>query len=175
MKEKKARRIFGECMNASRKQGIFFMSSKGYKCVADLLNTLLTIISSDDDIDCAMNIIIMSQTYYHDFKSSKGPAQKVFLQQAIVKHPLWRSEAFWTKALKSPWNSQPNEDKSEEASAEDQKMREFANLTTLTHNMLLFEVERETVEVLILSYAVSKELSEMHVNALKVSNTILLI
>jgi len=173
IKEKKARKIFSECLNQYRKQGIFSMTAKAYSSVAELLYLAIGQLLREEDINFALSIIILSQTYYTDQKTPEGNIEKVYLQQEILRHEYWRKEEFWTKVLDVPLNAETEGTEQGSETEEEKKFREeneiFVKLGTHAHNMLLFEINRKTVEKLIFNYAIAKGLSKQYMDSIQVS------
>ncbi len=172
IKDKKGRKIFGECMNQYRKQGIFSMSPHAYSAVAELIYYIISQIEKEEDIDCALSVIILSQTFYCDQKNPEGGVDRVYLQQSILKHPYWKNEEVWVRALEVPLDTGESASDHADESEEERLFREaneaFVKLGTYAHNMVQFEVDRKVVEKVIFGYAANKQLSKQYVDAIKV-------
>jgi len=173
MKDKTARKLFCECMNYYRKQGLFSMTHKGFSCVADLLlSCFIPQIEKDMDIENALMLIILSETFYVEQKNIEGGTDRIFIQQAISEAKLFHNEEFWAKVLDCPLGKSNASEKVDEETAEEKAYREasevFAKLGTYAHNMLQFNLEKAFVEKLIFQYATKKGLSKQYVDAIQV-------
>eukprot|EP01022_Parablepharisma_sp_SALTPOND_P010509 TRINITY_DN1433_c0_g1_i1.p1 TRINITY_DN1433_c0_g1~~TRINITY_DN1433_c0_g1_i1.p1 ORF type:complete len:658 (+),score=76.04 TRINITY_DN1433_c0_g1_i1:2503-4476(+) len=177
VKDRSSRKLFCECLNQYRKQGIFSMSPKAFSYVAGLLYELMSHIEADADIDSALSVIILSQTFYCEQKNLDGNLDRIYLQQAISKHRYFHNEEFWAKALDVPLNKSGEAVEVENESEEEKAFREaneiFVKLGTYAHNMLQFELDKRVVEKIIFRYAESKGLSKQYVDAIQVLTIII--
>eukprot|EP00826_Nyctotherus_ovalis_P022585 TRINITY_DN1747_c0_g3_i1.p1 TRINITY_DN1747_c0_g3~~TRINITY_DN1747_c0_g3_i1.p1 ORF type:complete len:506 (+),score=140.43 TRINITY_DN1747_c0_g3_i1:200-1717(+) len=170
IKLKEARQLFCSCLNCYRKEGLFCMSSNAFVCVAALLKELLVRVNEEKDVDCALSLIVLSQTFYCNGKLIDGQT-KIYLQQGIANDNLFKKREFWEQVLEQPLASE-KETKPEEETAEEQKFMEenevFVKLGTYSHNMLQFGLPKEQVEAISLAYAKKKSLSKEYIDIIQV-------
>lgn len=172
MMTRKGRKIFSECMNYYRKNGIFSMKEKAYTAVVELMYTALSLIQEDNDVESALNILILSQTFHLEQKSD-GKTEKIFLQMGIQSHPFWQNRTLWEKAVSSEEDIQadavPDESEAEKKSRVDSMI--FGKLSTFCHNMLEFRMAKQDVEQIIFTYATKKSLPEPYIDMLRVHSS----
>ena len=172
IKEKRSRKLFCECLNQYRKQGIFVMSQKAFSCVVELLCFYLSQAEIETDIDSALSVIIMSQTFYFEQKAIDGTVDRVYLQQAIARHKFLNNEDFWTKVLDFPLNKDDEPTELEPESEEERTFREmnemYVKLGTYAHNMIQFSLDKKAVERIIFTYANSNGVPQQYINAIQV-------
>jgi len=169
MKDKTNRKLFSESMNQYRRNGIFSMSTNGYKHVSALFKNAANAIEAAGDIKAAKNLIILSETYYYEQKGTEG-SDRIYLQQTLIKHKYFRSEEFWKQIIEEPFEEEVKQE--EEETEEEKYMREinevFSRLGTYAHNMLQFEIDKKVVETIILGYADKKKLPKTYKDAIQV-------
>jgi len=172
IKDKDARKIFFECLNHYRKNGIFCMSIKAFSVLSNLLHELLTVIEATNDIECALSLIILSQTYYYEQKEAHRESIRIYLQERIVKHSLFQGREFWQQVLEQPLSKHAASSISEDETTEERKYRLenelFIRAATYAHNMLQFKHSKEVVEDTIFAYVKKCNLSEAYINSIKV-------
>jgi len=177
MKEIKGRKFFAEALNLYRKNGIFSMKETGFSLIINLLCIALDKIEKDLDIENALNLMILSQTFYCEkvMPASAGvesKTEKMYLQSGIQHYEFWRKKELWEKAIEILINEELQNTQILKESNEDKDIRIsniiFAKLGTVGHNMLIFGVSKEITEEIILNYAKLKNLSESQQNFLKV-------
>jgi hypothetical protein len=166
------RKVFRECLNQYRKNGLFSLKDKGYEAVGEMLCIVLDPVQEQDDIDCAFGIMILAQTFSFDHKNTDGSTDKIFLQTAIQKHTCWRSKELWEKAIDKSLREEMDSHAQLKESDTDRRERDksiaFGKLCTFAHNMLQFDISKELVEELIFSYATRLSLNPDHIKALTV-------
>lgn len=165
------RKIFGECFNLYRTQGAFTVTEQAYLAISELLGVLLAQLTKEEDIDCALRMLILAQTYYME-KHVGGKMEKIFLQDAIQKHAFWQNRDFWDRAIKSGLEEEEKSEAPEGETEEERTTRlqnaSFGRLITFAHNMLHFEIPQSIVQPLVLSYAKSRNLTEDLMQTLQV-------
>jgi ElaB/YqjD/DUF883 family membrane-anchored ribosome-binding protein len=168
MKDKTNRKLFCECMNQYRRNGIFSMTDNGYKHVSALFKNVANAIETAGDISAVKSLIILSETYYYEQKGTEG-SDRIYLQQTLTKHKYFHSEEFWKQMIEEPFEEVA---KQEEETEEEKQMREvnevFSRLGTYAHNMLQFEMDKKVVEDIILTYADKKNLPKPYKDAIQV-------
>lgn len=174
-KDVKGRRIFADALNHYRKSGLFSMKEKAYPLVCELIFIALNQAQAGDDIDFALTIMVLAQTFFYDQKNQSGGSEKLFLVIGIQKHSIWTTPGFWTKALNVAINE---ETKGLPSMSEDEKQMiirniAFGKLSTVAHNMVQFAIEKSEIENVILGYAKEKGLPEPFIEALKVKKDLL--
>lgn len=145
------------------------MKDKAFASLAELLYLTMDQIQREEDIDSALTLMILSQTYFTDQKNAEGIHEKIFLQVALQKHPYWQNVGLWDKAIKGAILDELGPQKFE--SEEDRKMREqnvvFGKLGTFSHNMLQFGIPKQVVETMIFGFAQDRQLPAPFIEALK--------
>ena len=169
--KKQNRIIFIQQLSQFRTRGIFNLPEREYDILSRLFNIIAKTIESDEDYDSAINIIILSQTYYI-IKNNK----KEFLQNAIMNNELFKSKKFWETYANYAINkeitlSQETDKKNGIKNINDKEKEEkvknvvFAQLIPISNNMIDFGLDVNIVEEIILplikKYKISQELSEV--------------
>ena len=176
LKTAKGRKSFGEAFNQYRKNGMFAMKEKAYTLVAELLLTVMNQIEADNDVNAALNVMILSQTFYIDHAAAaripEGSDEKIFLQWGIQKHPFWHNKKLWERAIEiSIEEEMAHQPGPEETKAERQLRMSnvaFGKMGAFAQNMLQFDISKEEVEGLIIASAEEMNLPEPYVTALHV-------
>jgi hypothetical protein len=171
-KDAKGRKILADSVNYYRKCGQFSMKEKGYRAVTELLFQALDQAQMNDDIDFALNTMVLAQTFFLEQPNPSGGVIKAFLVLGIQKHPIWNVPGFWTKAINSAIKEELTTQHTQGLSEDERMMIErniaFGKLSTVAHNMVQFAVDRAEIEKVVLTYAKEKTLPEPFINALKV-------
>lgn len=172
------RKIFGECFNFYRTKGLFSLTDKAFLAFSNLMECLMKQLTKEEDIDCALRLLILSQTYYIESRSQASIKQeRIFLQQAIQKDPFWQRAEFWERAIKSGVEEDDKAECPEGETKEEFETRmqnaAFGKLITFAHNMIHFDISQEIVEPIIIKFAKSRNLSEQLIFTLKVHKTYL--
>ena len=152
MDKKINRVIFIQKLSQFRTRGIFEIPEHEYIILIKLFNKIIKAIEHDTDYDSAINIIILSQTYY---KIKDGV--KEYLQKEIMNNELFKSKKFWEmyanySITKEVLNCKISEN------AEDHDIEEsygnivFAQLIPMTDNMIDFGLDINIVESIILPF-----------------------
>ena len=151
--DKKVNRvIFIQKMSQFRTRGIFEIPEREYCILSKLFTKIVKKIESDIDYESALNLIILSQTY---FRIKEG--KKEYLQIQIMNNDLFKTKKFWemyanysiTKAVSSCVISENAEDKEIEESFSNIV---FAQLLPITDNMIDFGLDINIVEGIILPF-----------------------
>ena len=170
LQKKMNRVIFIQKLSQFRNSGIFEFPEREYNILSLLFNNILKIIESEGDYESAVNIIILSQTYYI-VKNNK----KEYLQKAIIDNELFKTKKFWetfvsysiNKAIES--NKKTDEQNGEKIISDKEKEEKYSNivfaqLIPLTDNMIEFGLDINIVEEIILpiikEYKISPEFAE---------------
>ncbi len=172
MKSATGRKLFGEALNGYRKNSMFSMKEKGYVAVSELLQLALDEIAASNDIKAALHIMLLAETFYLDRTTLEGKQEKIFLQYGMRKHPYWHNKGLWEQAIEfsiaEDLQNKPTEKESKEESDTRVANIIFGKLGAFVNNMLHFEVGKEEVEAIVLTYAKAKNLPEPYVAALQV-------
>ena len=153
MIDKKINRvIFIQKLSQFRTRGIFEIPEREYNVLSILFNKIVKIIENNIDYDSAINIIILSQTYY---RIKEG--EKEYLQKQIVNNELFKSQKFWemyanysvTKEISNCVIGEHDEDSVIEANYSNTV---FAQLIPITDNMIDFGLDINIVESIILPF-----------------------
>ena len=154
-----------------RTRGIFEIPEDIYNILSRLFNKIVKTIEIDEDYDSAVNIIILSQTYYI-IQNNK----KVYLQNAIMNNYLFKGEKFWDTFINYVINKEialsKETDEKIGVTNENNKENEekysniaFAQLVPMINNMIEFELDINIIEEIVMplieKYKISPELSEV--------------
>jgi hypothetical protein len=155
LQKKKNRVTFIQKLSQFRTRGIFEFPEKEYYILSRLFNNIVKIIEKEEDYECAVNIIILSQTYYI-IKNNK----KEYLQKEIMDNELFKSKKFWETFVNYSINKEiENSKKTDEKNGiknNDKENEEkysnivFAQLVPITNNMIEFGLDINIVEEIIL-------------------------
>ena len=171
LKKKQNRVIFLQKLSQFRTRGIFEIPEREYNILSRLFNKITKMVESEEDYDSAVNIIILSQTYYI-IKNNK----KEYLQNQIMNNELFKTKKFWETFIRYSINKEIALNKKTEEHngvvTEDEKENEekysnivFAQLVPINDNMIEFGLDINIVEEIILpiieEYKISPELAEV--------------
>ena len=177
LKKKQNRIIFTQKLSQFRTRGIFEIPEREYNILSRLFNTIAKTIESDKDYDCAINIIILSQTYYLLKNNNKE-----YLQNSIMNNEFFKTKQFWETFVNYSIEKELAQNKeSKNGLNENSKESEdnysnignivFSQLLPLTDNMVDFGLDlniiEEIVVPLIKQYKISPELSETVLSMIK--------
>ena len=169
--KKQNRVIFIQQLSQFRTRGIFNIPQREYDILSRLFNIIAKTIESDKDYDSAINIIILSQTYYVT-KDNK----KVYLQNAIMNNELFKNIKFWETYVNYAINKELNISKEADKKNGIKNLNEkeieekmsnivFSQLIPISDNMIEFGLDVNVVEEIILplikKYKISPEFSEI--------------
>ena len=170
-KKKQNRIVFILKLSQFRTRGIFEIPEREYNILICLFNKIAEMVEIDEDYDSAINIIILSQTYYI-LKNNK----KEYLQNQIMNNELFKTKKFWETFIRYSINKEIALNKKTEEHngvvTEDEKENEekysnivFAQLVPINDNMIEFGLDINIVEEIILpiieEYKISPELAEV--------------
>jgi hypothetical protein len=170
--EQAGRDAWSDCFNIFRIQGHFSWQPKAFTHLADLINCLLDQLIAHEDVECALRLLILAQSYYVERTGGKGKPEKMFLQHMMHDHPFWQREAFWEKTIRitvqEDLNAEGIPGESQQERAERIQHSIFGKLGTHAHNMLQFTFSKEKVEALIIAHAKAYSLPAPFLTALHV-------
>ena len=164
MDKKINRVIFIQKLSQFRTRGIFELPEREYTVLIKLFNKIIKTIEGDTDYDSAINIIILSQTYY---KIKDGV--KEYLQKEIMNNELFKSQKFWEmfanySITKEVLNCKISDNAEDHDIEESYSNIVFAQLIPMTDNMIDFGLDINVVESIILQkkkkYKFNPELQE---------------
>ena len=170
LKKKQNRIIFIQKLSQFRTRGIFEIPEKEYNILSRLFNKISKMIESDEDYESAVNIIILSQTYYI-IKNDK----KQYLQSDIMNNEFFKSKKFWEPytnyLIDKEISLSKHTDKLNGTNKDNDKENEekysniaFAQIIPLINNMIEFELDINIVEEIIMplikKYKIGPELVE---------------
>ena len=171
LQKKYNRVIFIQKLSQFRTRGIFQIPEREYKILSRLFNKIVKIVETDQDYDSAVNVIILSQTYYV-IKNN----QKEYLQKAIMNNELFKSKQFWETyanySITREITISKKTDLLNGVQYENNKEKEekysnivFAQLVPMADNMIEFGLDINTVEEIIFpfikQYKISPEFEEI--------------
>lgn len=153
-------------MNKFRISGLFTVEEKSFTCLGDILNQILDEASKERDYESAKFCMILSQTFYRVSSDPNKP--RIFLQQAIEGHEIWKQTEFWEGIIKYSIHEEVNHQKNyniyNQESPDDKQIRiqsiAFGQLLSFTFNMLSFEIPKERVRDTINSFCKSFKIPE---------------
>ena len=179
MLDKKYNRIiFIQKLSQFRTRGIFEFPKKEYDILSQLFNKIIKIVEKEEDFDSAVNIIILSQTYYITKNN-----QKEYLQKEIMNNDLFKTKKFWETFVNYSINKEIElSKKTDELNGvnmiNDKENEEkysnivFAQLVPMTDNMIEFGLDINIVEEIILplikQYKISEEFSEVVISVINI-------
>ena len=178
LQKKKNRIIFIQKLSQFRTRGIFEFPEREYNILSRLFNKIVKIIESEEDYESAVNIIILSQTYYI-VKNGK----KEYLQKAIIDNELFKTKKFWdtfasyliNKEIElSKKTDEQNGVKTYNIKEKEEKYSNivFAQLVPITDNMIEFGLDINIVEEIILpiikQYKISTEFAEVVISTINI-------
>jgi hypothetical protein len=164
MDKKINRVIFIQKLSQFRTRGIFELPEREYTVLIKLFNKIIKTIEGDTDYDSAINIIILSQTYY---KIKDGV--KEYLQKEIMNNELFKSQKFWEmfanySITKEVLNCKISDNAEDHDIEESYSNIVFAQLIPMTDNMIDFGLDINIIENIILplieKYHIDKDLAE---------------
>ena len=171
LQKKQNRVIFIQKLSQFRTRGIFDIPEREYNILCRLFNRIVKIVETDEDYDSAVNIIILSQTYYI-VKNN----QKYYLQKVIMNNELFKSKKFWETFANFSINKEislsKQTDKINGVKNQNSKENEekysnivFAQLVPMADNMIEFGLDINIVEEIIFplikQYKISPEFEEV--------------
>ena len=158
--KKENRFIFIQKLSHFRTRGIFEIPEREYYILSKLFNKIVKKLESDIDYESAINLIILSQTY---FLTKDG--KKEYLQKQIMNNDIFKTKKFWemyanysiTKAIANCIIPEDAEDQDIENSYSNIV---FAQLLPMTDNMIDFGLDINIVEGIILPFIKKYKISE---------------
>ena len=171
LQKKMNRVIFIQKLSQFRTRGIFEFPEREYNILSRLFNKIVKIIESEQDYESAINIIILSQTYYL-IKNN----QKEYLQKTIMNNELFKTKKFWETFVNYSINkeielSQKTDEKNGVViNYKKEKEEKYSNIVSaqlvpITVNMIDFGLDINIVEEIILpiikQYKISPEFAEV--------------
>ena len=173
MRKKDNRKIFITKLNEFRNIGVFSIPEKTFNEISIIMNWILDFILKDEDFFCAKNIIILSQTFY----ILKGIKEKIYLQQKIENHPVFKNLEFWqifiqftiSNTISNSIESDIKNGKILKESEKDSKKKYdniiFTHLITLADNMIEFGNDISNIKTIIKQkinyYKINEDLENM--------------
>lgn len=157
-KEKRYRKYFLTCLNKFRITGLFTIEEKSFIYLGEILFKVLDETMRERDFESAKFCMILSQTFY---KVSSDPNKpRVFLQEAIESHEIWKQIEFWEGIIKYSINEEVHNQRAYNVyhteTSDDKKIRiqsiAFGQLLSFTFNMLSFEIPKDKVRDTINSF-----------------------
>ena len=171
LQKKQNRVIFLQKLSQFRSGGNFEIPQREYNILSRLFNTIVKIIEIEKDYDSAVNIIILSQTYYITRNNKKN-----YLQNVLMSNKMFKTKKFWESFVKYSIDKEiainKKNDEFNGTVGGDQKEIEanyinivFTQLLPLIHNMIEFGIDTNIVEEIISpiikQYKISSEFSEV--------------
>jgi hypothetical protein len=166
MKEAKHRKYFLTCLNKFRIAGLFTIEANSFALLGELLNKILDEAIKEKDFETTKFCMILSQTFYK--ASNSSTCARVFLQQAIEGHEVWKRIDFWEGIIKYSIHEEVHYKRTNtydyKESANDKQIRiqsiAFGQLLSFTFNMLSFEIPKEKVRESINSFCMLYKIPE---------------
>ena len=155
--KKQNRIIFIQKLSQFRTSGNFEIPDNMYNILSRLFNKIAKMVESDEDYESAVNIIILSQTYY----ITKNNDRK-YLQNSIMNNAFFKRKKFWEAFLNYLINKEIAE---QNGKSTDNTNIAFAQLISMINNMIEFELDVNIIEEIIFplieKYKISPELTEL--------------
>jgi len=172
LNNKVGRQIFCQCLNEYRRKGATAMTQKAYSSISQLVYIFMNYIEMFSDIDNGLLIIVLLETLYTEGKNEKGTMMKIYLQQAVAGHKYFSNPSFWEKALSHPLNEHNIQIPAENESKEEKKDREInevcSRLRTHACNMALFNMDKNTIQKIVLKFARENKLPTQYIEVINV-------
>jgi hypothetical protein len=153
---------------------MFTLDEKSYSSLGDLLLRVLDETYKEKDFEGAKFCMIISQTFYKVNADINKP--RVFLQEAIEGHDVWKQIEFWEGIIKYSINEEIHNHRAmnnyhNESHAEKQMRIQsigFGQLISFSFNMLSFAISKEKVKDVIKNFSkIYKIPEEMSTQILK--------
>jgi hypothetical protein len=169
--KKQNRIIFLQKLSQFRTRGIFDIPEREYNILSRLFNKIAKMVENEKDYDSAVNIIILSQTYYTTRNNKKE-----YLQNILMNNEYFKTKKFWEAFIRYSIDKEiASSKKSDEINGvtnQDEKETEenysnivFAQLVPLNDNMIDFGIDtniiEEIISPIIKQYKISQELAEV--------------
>ena len=155
--KKQNRIIFIQKLSQFRTSGNFEIPDNMYNILSRLFNKIAKMVESDEDYESAVNIIILSQTYYITKNNDKK-----YLQNSIMNNAFFKRKKFWEAFLNYLINKEIDE---KNVKSTDNTNIAFAQLISMINNMIEFELDVNIIEEIIFplieKYKISPELTEL--------------
>lgn len=97
IKESTGRKAFCFTLNGKRNSGEFCMDPEGFILVGQLILEVLNQCEIAQDLSVTKNLILLSQTFYYTLENG----EKLYLQQGIRGHSLWKDMIFWENFIEN--------------------------------------------------------------------------
>eukprot|EP01017_Pseudomicrothorax_dubius_P027222 TRINITY_DN3108_c0_g1_i3.p1 TRINITY_DN3108_c0_g1~~TRINITY_DN3108_c0_g1_i3.p1 ORF type:complete len:374 (-),score=74.65 TRINITY_DN3108_c0_g1_i3:24-1145(-) len=160
MAESVHRRFLVMALQQYRLSGKLVLSDSGYENMSKLLNVLLTKCLTATESSTPLRMMILSLTYY----KKESAFKKVFLSEAISKHPLWKHTDFWDCAILDSIREELSKVDLRTMQLagilEREKNTVFGQLSSIAYNMLLFGLETNSVRLVIWKFCQSFNLPD---------------
>jgi len=145
---------------------MFTLDDKSLTYLGDLLLRVLDETYKEKDFESAKFCMILSQTFYKVNADTNKP--RVFLQEAIETHEIWKQIEFWEGIIKYSINEEIHNHRSfnnyhNESQSEKQMRLQsigFGQLLSFSFNMLSFEISKEKVRDVIKNFSKIYKLPE---------------
>jgi hypothetical protein len=155
--KKQNRIIFIQKLSQFRTSGNFEIPDNMYNILSRLFNKIAKMVESEEDYESAVNIIILSQTYYITKNNDKK-----YLQNSIMNNAFFKRKKFWEAFLNYLINKEIAE---QNGKSTDNTNIAFAQLISMINNMIEFELDVNIIEEIIFplieKYKISPELTEL--------------
>ena len=155
--KKQNRIIFIQKLSQFRTSGNFEIPDNMYNILSRLFNKIAKMVESEEDYESAVNIIILSQTYYITKNNDKK-----YLQNSIMNNAFFKRKKFWEAFLNYLINKEIDE---KNGKSTDNTNIAFAQLISMINNMIEFELDVNIIEEIIFplieKYKISPELTEL--------------
>lgn len=168
LKDPKTHKIFIECLNYFRTQGLISLTEIAYKSLSNSLNQALDKFALSDSVECALTLLILSETFY----TEKG-MELIYLQREIKRHPYFQNQTFWEKAIKIPGNDNifglkfNEEVKNDKLNKE--QLDDYKKAAIFIHLMQNLYFPQSFIELIAIGYGKQKMLPENALGILQVT------
>ena len=88
------RRIWTQKLNEKRISDEFRIPSNTFGIICGLSSVLLDKVKESNDINCAKQIVFLSQHFYEETVN-----YKTFMHQVLLTHPLWEDYKLWSNLI----------------------------------------------------------------------------
>mmetsp|Transcript_12677 Transcript_12677/g.12511 ORF Transcript_12677/g.12511 Transcript_12677/m.12511 type:complete len:174 (+) Transcript_12677:892-1413(+) len=129
-------------------------NGQSYKNLCNLMLTLLDHCYKQMDVITALKIMIFSNTFYLEIEQQRNEENesKEFLQGGVGVHPIWHDLIFWEKAIYECIQGELKDHKQQKTFDLTREIV-FAKLSSLSLDMMSFDIPRNKIKDLITIFA----------------------
>ncbi|CDW73398.1 UNKNOWN [Stylonychia lemnae] len=125
-------------------------SRENYNNLCKIMMIMLDECHKQMDVQCAMKTLVFSNNFYIENKEA-GQRPRDYLQNGISQHEIWKDFKFWERAIYEQIQCELSEQKNYVELDKNNVTKQivFAQLCSLQHEMLCFDLDKEKIKDLI--------------------------